>query len=396
MDGLDYMQSQRVNGYHKPYTGRREPLSTEQLDSLIADARIDHNKEYQKPPALLMIDGVPVLTKGSMSTIQGSPKSRKSFLATYIAAKYLNPAAPLLAGDHITVPMDVRDRRVLWFDTEMGQYYASQVGKRIFGLAGDAVKNRLDLYDLRGYGHTVRREAIDHVVSMDGDDAAIIVIDGVRDLLLDVNKPDESTEVTEFLLSITARFPDTHLITVVHTTKMPGSEMARGHQGSDLAAKSESVIQVVKDTHTKDLSTVKGVHTRGEGFDEFALRIVDGLPVVDTSVRISQATGRPRGVQFSDFAFDKHADIITRTFQPDDTQAMGTTDLRNALKGVMEAHYLDEGKEFGMERAGVFINEYKRHGYIVDVSESTRARYQLDHDRIVRIKRKEVLALPPK
>ena len=59
--------------------------------------------------------------------------------------------------------------------------------------------------------------------------------------------------------------------TILHQNK--GDENARGHIGTELSNKAETVLQVEKDSKNPDISTVKTAHIRAVDFEPFAFRI---------------------------------------------------------------------------------------------------------------------------
>ena len=62
-----------------------------------------------------------------------------------------------------------------------------------------------------------------------------------------------------------------HIHTILHQNK--GDENARGHIGTELSNKAETVLQVEKDSKNPDISTVKTAHIRAVDFEPFAFRI---------------------------------------------------------------------------------------------------------------------------
>jgi len=125
----------------------------------------------------------------------------------------------------------------------------------------------------------------------------LVIIDGVRDLLHDINNPVEATMVVSKLM----RWTDCgqlHLHTVLHQNK--GDKNARGHIGTELDNKAETVMLVEKDRLQAEVSTVKPVFTRGMDFPPFAFRINgDALPELVGDYQFGEAkAGRPAKEEF--------------------------------------------------------------------------------------------------
>ena len=67
-----------------------------------------------------------------------------------------------------------------------------------------------------------------------------VVIDGIRDLVYDINSPSEATCVISKLMQWTDEY-QIHLHTILHQNK--SDENARGHIGTEINNKAETVIQ---------------------------------------------------------------------------------------------------------------------------------------------------------
>ncbi len=64
-----------------------------------------------------------------------------------------------------------------------------------------------------------------------------------------------------------------HIHTILHQNK--GDENARGHIGTELNNKAETVLLVEKDKGDADISRVSAMHIRAMDFEPFAFRIND-------------------------------------------------------------------------------------------------------------------------
>ncbi len=64
-----------------------------------------------------------------------------------------------------------------------------------------------------------------------------------------------------------------HIHTVLHLNK--GDDNTRGHIGTELNNKAETVLQITKSQQDGNISEVKAMHIRDREFDPFAFRIND-------------------------------------------------------------------------------------------------------------------------
>jgi hypothetical protein len=163
---------------------------------------------------------------------------------------------------------------VLYVDTEQGLPHVQRVIRRIHRIAGFDPKTnheRLRVLYLRELEPKKRIDALKQ--AMQRVKPLFCVIDGVGDLMDDTNSNTESVSIATLLLQLTTQC-DCHILTAIHTN--PNSDKARGHIGSEIMRKAETVISVKKDG---DVSRVTATYCRDVEFQEFAFSIgTDGLP----------------------------------------------------------------------------------------------------------------------
>jgi hypothetical protein len=172
------------------------------------------------------------------------------------------------------------DMRVLWVDTEQSEMHVHRVVDRIMTMTGAKLSGskrepRLETLKLREASPSERcailMDAIEHYGSFLPFD--LIVIDGIADLQRNTNDLEESDALVNALMRLSTE-TNTHIICVLHTN--PGSDKARGHLGSSLQRKAESVLYVHRNG---DCSVVEPQFCRNEPFERFAFTISeDGIP----------------------------------------------------------------------------------------------------------------------
>lgn len=211
---------------------------------------------------------IPVLTRGNISTVIGKAKSRKTYLVTMITgsiiAKVLYYKMYSKGGFNIA-----------YFDTEQGRKRTQKILHRILRLSNlDTAPLRV--FSLRKYDKEERIKIIDTYISENKPD--FVVIDGIRDLILDINDPKEATVVTTYLMKWSEIF-NCHILNVLHQNK--GDLNARGHVGTEIVNKSETVISANK-IKNSEITTVDCEYMRGLEFDTFQFTInSEGLPVIE-------------------------------------------------------------------------------------------------------------------
>lgn len=227
------------------------------------------------PKPVIARYGQVIGSEGNLSAVVGEAKSKKSFLCTAIVGDMLKLGAPALQQNGFTR----RSCKVLWVDTEQSVIHVSRIARRITHLTGwndpDAVHPLLKLYALREEPPKERRAILRRAI--EAWHPRLVVIDGIADLQLNTNDLEESEALVTELMALSSIY-DCHILTVLHTN--PNSDKARGHVGSSLQRKAETVLYVHK---VGERSVVEPQFCRNEPFERFAFcvenRIDEGIPV---------------------------------------------------------------------------------------------------------------------
>ena len=225
----------------------------------ISDNLIDLSEKLEKPVPLFFRGQSPIFTKGNISTISGQAKSRKSFLVLLLASQILD---------------NDKDRQILILDTEQARYNVQQAAIRLHHLLewpNDSNNDRLKFLTLREKSTKEREYIVFSSIEKIRPD--FVFIDGIRDLLLNFNDISESSQLINKLMKYSSLY-GTHICCVLHENKVDGN--LRGHAGSELQNKCETVIQVVSDGN---ISKVIGRYCRNLPFEDFHFKVNEnGLP----------------------------------------------------------------------------------------------------------------------
>ena len=185
-------------------------------------------------------------------------------------------------------------RKILYIDTEQGRYHCQLVLKRILRLADlPEYKNpdNLIMLALRKFSPKLRLAIVEQAIGTIPD-LGLVIIDGIRDFLYDINSSSESTDIISKFMQWTDD-RQIHIHTVLHQNK--NDEHARGHIGTELNNKAETIMQVEVDKEDKTVSVVEAVHIRDREFEPFAFRInEEAMPEpVESYLPKEKKTGRP-------------------------------------------------------------------------------------------------------
>lgn len=165
------------------------------------EAQLDIDKEVPPPPGAIYIGDSPACTFGNFSASIGKPKGKKTFnVSAMTAAAMTNSTILNYRGN-----MPPNQNGILYFDTEQSTYHAFRVFKRIATLtrkSNQEINERIKYFALRKYSVEDRISMIDHKIR-NTPAVGLVIIDGIRDLMLDINSPREATLIVNYLMNWT-------------------------------------------------------------------------------------------------------------------------------------------------------------------------------------------------
>lgn len=218
-------------------------------------------------------------TYGNFSFIQAPPKTMKTFFISLLTSVYLSPSGGNRFGGQLK---GHRDKRcAIHFDTEQGKFHAQRVFKRVIDMNDDADVGCYHTFGLRAIGYKTRLEFIEYYLQKtadSGQDVGLVVIDGIADLVSDVNNLEESNLCVQKVMELSSKF-NCHIVTVIHSNF--GSDKPTGHLGSLLEKKTETQIQLEKNTVNDGWITVSCKRSRGYSFETFSFKVNElGYPIM--------------------------------------------------------------------------------------------------------------------
>ena len=213
---------------------RIEEVTRENAIIIWQASRLSIGMKCEKAPEILKANGTVVGTLGNFSASIGKAKSKKTFNVSAIVAAALKNGTVLLYSAEL--PKD--KRKILYVDTEQSPYHCLKVMERILRMAGlptDRDSEHLEFLALRKYTPKERIAAVEQAI-YNTPELGLVVIDGIRDMVYDINSPGESTRIISKLMQWTDD-RQVHIHTILHQNK--GDENARGHIGTELNNKAE-------------------------------------------------------------------------------------------------------------------------------------------------------------
>lgn len=288
-------------------------MNTTDYENIWKASLIHVTDEFSLPPVVLQAGEAIIGTLGNFSVSTGKAKAKKTFNVSAIVA------AALINGQVLEYKASFPEskRTILYFDTEQSPYHCQLVMQRILRLARlpiDRELEHLKFSHLRAIADPNERREIIRYAIYNTPNVGLVVIDGIRDLMLDINNSTEATRLVGDLMQWTSE-QNIHIQTVLHLNK--GDDNTRGHIGTELNNKAETVLQIAKDNTEPDRSIVSPSIIRSKPFDKFAFRLTeqeDGIcvPMLDTS--FTDNAGRARRMSFQDLSEELHKQALSTAF----------------------------------------------------------------------------------
>ena len=298
--------------------------SEAELAALLQNATIKATDQFDVPPEILWVGDSTIATFGNFSASTGKAKSRKTFNVSAIVA------ASLVNGTVLKYRacLPAKQRKILYFDTEQSRYHCHNVLTRILKLANlptDKDPQNMKFIGLREYSPTLRLQLTDYALKT-SKGYGLVVIDGIRDLMYDINSARESIDLITKMMAWSSRY-NLHIHCVLHLNK--GDDNTRGHIGTELNNKAESVLVISNSKTNKAVSELKPMHMRSKEFEPFAITInSEGLPVLVEKYDWEQPKA---GATIQDLPESKHHEALAIAFSDGDISRY--VDLINALIG---------------------------------------------------------------
>jgi len=231
------------------------------------DYLVDLNKVVEKPPCILKIiqenqyqhEEIDLLNSSDLSLLTGMQKSKKTFFCSVIFASMINGYfGRKLKSENV--------RSVAYIDTEQSDYYAYKTSQRIY----QTTKSNFDYLKLRKLNPSERKQVIQTYLYKN-QNVDFIIIDGIVDLVYDFNDLKECTEAVQWLMKLSSE-TQTHILSVLHTNAGEDRK-ARGHLGTLLSQKVETVLHIQKNKENSSQSIISAKDVRGKQFDDFVIEI---------------------------------------------------------------------------------------------------------------------------
>ena len=254
---------------------------------------LDVTQDIVEPTWLLKYQGVGFSPLGDIQVVRGMEGNGKSMLLTVLMAA-------VLSGECGGLTCELKDTRVLYVDTEQNMASTLFVQRRVHHLCrwrGKEANARFRVMMLREVEDLKDRNAYLWQAIEDFKPTAVF-IDGVADLVSDINKFDECMVMVHKLMAEASR-RFISIWSVLHVNY--GSQKMRGHLGTEIAHKVSDVLSCQKDkTQDPPVFTVEQVKARNKDIQNFSFIVSDdesrlGVPKILGHVDLDADTPTNRG-----------------------------------------------------------------------------------------------------
>lgn len=207
---------------------------------------------------------IPCFARGELAAVTGKAKSGKTYLNSILMAVAGAPSAnrsPLTDNHYLGLQrLQSEPLKVLWLDTEQSEDSTHEILRdRIGKLIGqDPAEDHYFVFNLRQINWQDREIMIESAIYVYEPD--LVIFDGIRDVVGDINNYEEAQKVIGRLLAI-ASDRRTCIVCVLHQNKAIEDKTLRGALGTELQNKSFETYECAKDTETHVFS-VKQIATR--------------------------------------------------------------------------------------------------------------------------------------
>ena len=299
-------------------------------DRLLERLRITCDKKLPLMRFLFRIFGKPCFPRGELVAVTGKAKSGKTLFNSILMACCVRDEVMHVhrSFNNIDGTRQNNSIKCLWYDTEQSEQSTQEILKdrvaRMVGLSESPpssdspspienlesaptplplkslISESYDVFNVRCLNHEVRLRLFETAVHKYRP--ALVVLDGVRDLLADINDGVKAQEIVERLMKL-AQETDCCLVCVLHQNKGAEDRNLRGWIGTELMNKAFEVYSCEK-IKPENIFVVEQTHTRKYDLGELMFFRMDAeteLPVIcDAPTRYKAMNGYSSFLRSSD------------------------------------------------------------------------------------------------
>lgn len=220
----------------------------------LEERRITPTKELPKMEFLFRLFHKPCFPRGELVALSGKAKSGKTFVSSILMA--LSYCSPVLSVERI----ESKQLHVLWYDTEQSEESTQDIlNNRILRMISHAdnksltdgqsvalqswPENHFEIFNVRADGYNERLPMLEVAVHHYHPD--LVILDGIRDLVADINDGVVAQDCIERLMHLAAE-ERCCIVCILHQNKSVEDKNLRGWIGTELKNKAFEVYECSK------------------------------------------------------------------------------------------------------------------------------------------------------
>lgn len=267
-------EQQKAHGKLTPVPKPPEVLTPDNFDAFFPQFEITEAQNIPDPLPCVQVTGERFMTYGNISVITAKAKNGKTALSSLITAERVKSTFEFYVPGNILQAIPDEKKVTIYIDTEQQRNDGARILKRIAAIVGHPVGDKLRYFSLATIDPAQRmlflELATKHIKNI-----GLIILDGVRDVMFDINDTKEAVMCVTNVRRITEN-AGAHTLCIIHQNK--GDDNARGHLGTELINKCELAISLEK---KGDEFIVSAKETRYKAFAPFAFMFGnEGLPFI--------------------------------------------------------------------------------------------------------------------
>ena len=228
------------------HAGEATTLSPQML--LLEQLRITPDSQLKPMDFLFELYGKPCFPRRELVAITGKAKSGKTFVTSMLIACCITQKVLAFKRhtdkDGHTESTDLEPLRVLWYDTEQSDESTQDILRnRIMKMIASEEFPLYDIFNVRSVGWKERRSLL--MEAVERYDPDLVIVDGIRDLVNDINDGVLAQEVMEELMQMAA-LKNCCIVCVLHQNKGSEDHNLRGWIGTELMNKAFEVYSCEK------------------------------------------------------------------------------------------------------------------------------------------------------
>jgi uncharacterized protein YbaR (Trm112 family) len=310
-----------------------EKIPEEKFDPrLIENYRVKHTDEVSPPDVVLFVSGQMVATRKNIFGITGKAKVGKTFLMTLINSVVLKKNELGVLSSYLPKGKD----KILYIDTEQSEWHVSKVMQRINKLIESKRIENLLMYSFDAVPTSQRWQYTEWLIC-NNPEVGLVIIDGIADLVKSVNDEIIACDTADWMRRM-ATINDVAIGYVLHQNPSDSAKM-RGHLGTVLMNKSETVIQISSSKENEAIKLVQTTQTRNKKPEDWSFEIIDGIPVIMDQCYTEPVAGRKKTKVLTDL--EKY-DLLLECYRYE--KEIGYT----VLTEKMRKNYIEKFGEIGI------------------------------------------------